>query len=100
MVMLSNLTQNRDFYFETTRKEELFCLTGFIRLANNSLMLLMAIFAILREDTLENTANTERPGAKEMGTLRILKMFEPLDLAIPEASYFFFLFFKDSIYIH
>lgn len=53
-------------------------------------MLLMAIFAILREDTLENTANTEGPGAKEMGTLRILKMFEPLDLAMPEASYFFF----------
>lgn len=55
-------------------------------------MLLVAIFTILREDTLENTANTEGPGAKEIGAFRILKMFEPLDLALSEASYFFLRF--------
>lgn len=50
-------------------------------------MLLVAILTNLWEDTLENTANTEGPRANESGTVRILKMFEPLDLAMPEASY-------------
>lgn len=87
---------NRDFYFEKkkkNRKGELYCSTAFIKLANDSLMLLMVVFAILREEILENIANTKRPGAKEMRIPRILKMFEPLDLAMPEASYSFLCFF-------
>lgn len=58
---------NRDFYFETARKGELYGSAAFIKLANDSLMLLMAIFIILKEEILENTANTEHQEPRRLG---------------------------------